>query len=353
MIKKSLFVLAVSILIFVFKVGQVSALSCGYCNGAVCVPCTDGRISVGECTSNSQCAGAPGVVCGNGKCETGETSFNCPNDCFTPAETCGNGICGGSENYGNCPEDCDAPQPTAVPICKGSVAKVAGDADSNSITITAGMVNECSAACPGSGYIYASLCTCSSITTAGGCNTNCVPYGDHYGAYDIVSFTPPTCGTVQMDIGCRTSQTTNGSFTFRSKTSSVACNSSSTTPPSIPPVATQPPVRPTTIPTRPPSSIVTKAYCSMNKIYTNNWVELTPTAFKGLSAGVQVYFCVNGVTNSSVFDSGRFTINGVLRPASTLNRPGSDDFCDLYTIPANTYSFKVQGEIHHTVLGWL
>jgi hypothetical protein len=123
------------------------------------------------------------------------------------------------------------------------------------------------------------------------------------------------------------------------------------------PATVQPTVVPTVVPTisptRPPSSIVTKAYCSMNKIYTNNWVELTPTAFKGLSAGVQVYFCVNGVTNSSVFDSGRFTINGVLRPETTLNRPGSDDFCDLYTIPANTYSFKVQGEIHHTVLGWL
>lgn len=108
------------------------------------------------------------------------------------------------------------------------------------------------------------------------------------------------------------------------------------------------PVPPTLAPTPIPT-----ASCSMNKIYTNNWVELTPTAFKGLTSGVQVYFCVNGVTNTNVFDSGRFTINGVLRPVSTLKRPGTNDFCDLYTIPANTYSFKVQGEIHHVLLGWL
>lgn len=119
------------------------------------------------------------------------------------------------------------------------------------------------------------------------------------------------------------------------------------------PATVKPTVVPTITPTTPPATPVIRAYCSMNKIYTNNWVELTPTAFKGLSAGVQVYFCVNGVTNSSVFDAGRFTINGVLRPVTTLNRPGTDDFCDLYTIPANTYTFKVQGEIHHTVLGWL
>jgi hypothetical protein len=110
-------------------------------------------------------------------------------------------------------------------------------------------------------------------------------------------------------------------------------------PPTIPPT-----IAPTPIPT---------ASCSMNKIYTNNWVELTPTAFKGLTAGVQVYFCVNGVTNTNIFDAGRFTINGVSRLKTTLKRPGTNDFCDLYTIPANTYSFKVQGEMHHVLLGWL
>ncbi len=102
-----------------------------------------------------------------------------------------------------------------------------------------------------------------------------------------------------------------------------------------------------------PSPIAATGQCTNTKVYTNGWVELTPTAFKGLSAGIQVYFCVNGVTNSSVFDAGRFTINGTMRPQTTLKRPNTNDFCELYTIPANTYNFKVQGELHHAKLGWL
>lgn len=103
----------------------------------------------------------------------------------------------------------------------------------------------------------------------------------------------------------------------------------------------------------PVPSVAPSAQCSMTKIYTNGWVELTPEAFKGLTQGIQVYFCVNGVTNTNVFDSGRFTINGVTRTQTTVKRPNTNDFCDLYTIPANTYTFKVQGELHHATLGWL
>lgn len=94
--------------------------------------------------------------------------------------------------------------------------------------------------------------------------------------------------------------------------------------------------------------------CNMTKTYSTQWTEITPQAFSGLRAGVSVYFCVNGLSNSNTpFDMGRFTINGVLRNQTTLKRPGTNDFCELYTIPTNTYTFKVQGEIHHSVLGWL
>ena len=66
-----------------------------------------------------------------------------------------------------------------------------------------------------------------------------------------------------------------------------------------------------------------------------------------------MYFCVNGsATVGTTFDKARFTINGILRPEVTLVRPGSTDFCDLYTIPQATYNFTVQGEVHHTILGW-
>lgn len=112
----------------------------------------------------------------------------------------------------------------------------------------------------------------------------------------------------------------------------------------------------------PTSEPAPKGQCNMTKVYTSNWVELNPDAFKALSAGVQVYFCVNGVSSplgleginaTEIFDAGRFTINGILRNQTSLKRPNTNDFCDLYTIPASTYTFKVQGEIHHTVLGWL
>lgn len=109
----------------------------------------------------------------------------------------------------------------------------------------------------------------------------------------------------------------------------------------------------TPVPVTPSPTPVTTGQCVNTKVYTNGWVELTPEAFKGLTAGIQVYYCVNGVTNSNIFDAGRFTINGVLRPETTIVRPNSNDFCDLYTIPANTYTFKIQGELHHTILGWL
>lgn len=94
--------------------------------------------------------------------------------------------------------------------------------------------------------------------------------------------------------------------------------------------------------------------CSSTKIYTTGWTEITPAAFQGLTSGIQVYFCANGVASSgSIFNKARFTINGVLRPETTIVNPQTKGFCDLYTIPANTYSFKVQGEIHHATLGWL
>ncbi len=113
------------------------------------------------------------------------------------------------------------------------------------------------------------------------------------------------------------------------------------------------PVTPVPATASPSPTPMTTAQCVNTKVYTNGWVELTPEAFKGLSAGIQVYYCVNGVTNSNIFDAGRFTINGVMRAETTVKRPNSNDFCDLYTIPANTYTFKIQGELHHTVLGWL
>ena len=119
-------------------------------------------------------------------------------------------------------------------------------------------------------------------------------------------------------------------------------------PPTRPPTITTPPP-PTTPPTPPPT-----AQCVNVKMYTPAWSLVTTAQFFNFSAGNHVYFCVTGATSSTtgLFDAARFTINGVTRTQTTVKRPGSNDFCDLYTIPAGIYSLKVQGEVHHSLLGW-
>jgi hypothetical protein len=129
------------------------------------------------------------------------------------------------------------------------------------------------------------------------------------------------------------------------------CVPGTRTPP--PPTRTPTPTpTPTRTPTRPPSTPV--ASCSNVKIYTPAWAAVTPTMFNSYRAGNQVYFCVSGSTNSTTgsFTKARFRINGVLTPETTLKKPNTNEFCRLYTIPTNVYSFKVEGEVYHSVLGW-
>lgn len=131
-------------------------------------------------------------------------------------------------------------------------------------------------------------------------------------------------------------------------------------PPSNAPVVTPTP-SPTPLPTPSPSPTPTAsptpsptpmAACLGTTMYTPAWTSISANEFYNLPAGGQVYFCTQGTTNSGTFDMARFTINNVLRPDVTFVGPGGVGFCDLYTIPSNTYTFTVQGEIHHTTLGW-
>jgi hypothetical protein len=48
----------------------------------------------------------------------------------------------------------------------------------------------------------------------------------------------------------------------------------------------------------------------------------------------------------------RFTINGVLKPDTATKRPGTNDLCQNFAIPAATTTFNVNAQIHHTTLGW-
>ncbi len=131
--------------------------------------------------------------------------------------------------------------------------------------------------------------------------------------------------------------------------------------PRVTPTPTSTPrVTPTPTPTPTPSHSPTAtptptpvAMCQRIEIYSPGWTQISNSTFSTLRSGAQVYFCVGGFTNStSPFDKARFKVNGVTRQETTLRRPGTSDFCDLYTIPQSTYNFRVVGELHHPTLGW-
>jgi hypothetical protein len=92
--------------------------------------------------------------------------------------------------------------------------------------------------------------------------------------------------------------------------------------------------------------------CQNIKAYSTAWVLLTSTQLSQLGVGSQVNFCVLGTADSGVFDMARFTINGVLKPDTATKRPGTNDLCQNFAIPAATTTFNVNAQIHHTTLGW-
>lgn len=98
-----------------------------------------------------------------------------------------------------------------------------------------------------------------------------------------------------------------------------------------------------------PTPIPLALSCLDVKAYTQAFVLHTPTTLSALRAGDTVNFCVRGSANLGTFIKARFTINGVLRPETTTIRPGTtSEFCDLYTVPANTFNFTVSGQIQHS-----
>ena len=117
------------------------------------------------------------------------------------------------------------------------------------------------------------------------------------------------------------------------------------------------PAEPTVAPTTPPTVAPTTppsitAYCQNIKAYSSTWALLTNTQLSALTTDSQVNFCVMGSASDGTFDKARFTINGVVQPETTLVRPGSTDFCQSYTVPANTTTFNITAQIHHMTLGW-
>ena len=182
-------------------------------------------------------------------------------------------------------------------------------------------LNQCTSQCP----VSSSTCTFGSgayicpVGHVGACTeTNGQPFsGTQNSCF---------CGVVQFDTG-------SGHTSF---SSTCGCGGNDT-PPDDNPTPTSPAIT---------------AVCQNVKAYTTSWVLLTSAQLSQVDPGDSGYFCVTGVATGESFDKARFTINGVLQPETTTVRPGSTDFCQLYTIPTGVTTFNVTAQINHVTLGW-
>lgn len=100
------------------------------------------------------------------------------------------------------------------------------------------------------------------------------------------------------------------------------------------------------------NGLLNSASCQNIKAYGFSWTQLTSSELSSLKTGNSVIFCATGSASSGSFDKARFTINNNQLAETTLVRPSSSDFCQQYTIPNGTTSFKVTAQLHHATLGW-
>jgi hypothetical protein len=95
-------------------------------------------------------------------------------------------------------------------------------------------------------------------------------------------------------------------------------------------------------------------------MFNTQGAPLTKLQLSTKQAGDQILMCAQGTSATGSFTQVQFTVNNVKRPISTMIKPSdpSDDpsshpfLCDLYTIPQNTYDFKMSAIIYHTQAGW-
>ena len=94
------------------------------------------------------------------------------------------------------------------------------------------------------------------------------------------------------------------------------------------------------------------ASCQDVKAYKADWTVINSNQLKNLKVGDSVNLCVSGTTTQGKFDKARFQINNGAKQETETKRPGSDDFCKNYTVPAGITTFNIEAEIHHPTLGW-
>lgn len=87
-------------------------------------------------------------------------------------------------------------------------------------------------------------------------------------------------------------------------------------------------------------------------IYTKDFASLSSNDIASYKSGDQIYLCASGLGTGGEFTKAVFTVNGTVRPEVTFKKPGTGFLCDLYTIPANTYSYTISAQVYNSLLGW-
>ncbi|MDO8341521.1 MAG: hypothetical protein Q7T59_06125 [Candidatus Woesebacteria bacterium] len=190
------------------------------------------------------------------------------------------------------------------------------------------------------GTCYVNHYRCDKLADGKGCSQYLVA-----GQATSASFNQ-SCGSEQIDLYCEACGYTGSNQLEINTGHTYVCSGTPTTPPTAPP-------------TTPPTSAPGTASCTDIKVYTIQnrsdmvvWDVKSEASLSNFKAGDNIYFCVNGTSSSGSFDKARFNVNGNFLPDTTTKRPGSNDFCSLYTIPSGTTTFNITSQIHHTTLGW-
>jgi hypothetical protein len=100
------------------------------------------------------------------------------------------------------------------------------------------------------------------------------------------------------------------------------------------------------------TTVENTASCQDIKTFKEDWTALATADLSKLKAGDKVNLCVRGETNSGTFNKAKFNINGVEQTETTTKKPNTQQFCQLYTIPADTTTFTVTAQVNHETLGW-
>ena len=169
-----------------------------------------------------------------------------------------------------------------------------------------------------------------------------------------------TCGGEQIDVVCAAHTIPGEPFISTGHTS--PCNGQPTAIPTTQPTnnptasptaspSPTPTVTPTPTPTPTETPIVPS--CIAVKAYDSEWTFIPETQLPSLTVGNVVNFCVGGSAPAGTFDKAQFMINSVLKAETTDPRPGTNDFCQTYTILSTDTTVNVKAKIHHSTGGWV